>query len=203
MATCFNSLATSIVVRRETGLLKRLRLSPLPTGAMLTAICTSAVIISFIQTIVLLLIGKFGYQVRFPHNVAALVLALVVGAVSFTAIGLAVSTLVPNQEAAGPVISIVFFVLLFLSGLWYPINPNSGLARVASFFPIRHMIEAVYAPFDLRRGVSGWSWGNLVAMAIWGGAAVVVALRRWSWAPRRAGGAGRRARSRHPTEART
>jgi ABC-2 type transport system permease protein len=201
MATCFNSLATSIVVRREMGLLKRLRLSPLPTGAMLTAICANAVIISFVQTILLLLIGKFGYQVRFPHNVAALVLALVVGAASFTAIGIAVSTLVPNQEAAGPVISIVFFVLLFLSGLWYPINPNSGLARVASFFPIRHMIEAVYAPFDLRRGVSGWSWGNLVAMAIWGGVAVIVALRRWSWAPRRAGDGRGRSRRLAPNEA--
>ena len=34
MSTCFNSLATSLVVRREMGLLKRLRLSPLPTWAM-------------------------------------------------------------------------------------------------------------------------------------------------------------------------
>jgi ABC-2 type transport system permease protein len=138
--------------------------------------------------VALLLIGKFGYGVHAPHNFGALVLALAVGAVSFTALGIAVSTLVPNQEAAGPIISIVFFVLLFLSGLWYPINPHSGLAKVSSYFPIRHMINAVYAPFDPRRGVSGWSWGDLGAMAIWGAVAVFVALRRWSWAPRRTEG---------------
>jgi len=195
MATCFNALATSLVVRRETGLLKRLRLSPLPTWAMLAAICANAVIVCIVQVVVLLLIGNFAYHVHFAHNVAALVVALVVGAVCFTAIGIAVSTLIPNQEAAGPIVSIVFFVLLFLSGLWYPINPHSGLAQVSGYFPIRHMIVAVYAPFNPRPGVSGWSWGDLGALAVWGAAAVLVALRRWSWAPYRTRG-GRRWTSR-------
>ncbi len=188
MSTCFNALATSLVVRREMGLLKRLRLSPIPTSALLAAICGSALVISFVQVVVVLLIGKLGYHVRLPHNMAALIVALVVGAMVFTAIGIAMSTLIPNQEAAGPIVSIVFFVLLFLSGLWFPINPNSGLAKVSSYFPIRQMIEAVYAPFDPRPGVSGWAWGDLAAMAVWGVAAVIVAVRLWSWAPRRTDG---------------
>jgi ABC-2 type transport system permease protein len=192
MATCFNALATSLVVRRESGLLKRLRLSPLPTWAMLAAICINAVIVCAVQVTVLLLIGTFAYHVHFPHNVAALVVALVVGATAFTAIGIAVSTLIPNQEAAGPVVSIVFFVLLFLSGLWYPISPHSGLAQVSGYFPIRHMIVAVYAPFNVRPGASAWSWGDLGAMALWGFVAVLIALRRWTWAPHRTGAGGRR-----------
>jgi ABC-2 type transport system permease protein len=188
MATCFNALATSLVVRRETGLLKRLRLSPLPNWAMITAVCANAIVISFVQVVALLLIGRFGYHVHLPHNFAAFAVALLVGAASFTVVGIAMSTLIPNQEAAGPIISIVFFVLLFLSGLWYPLGPHSGLAKVSSYFPIRHMIVAVYAPFDPRHGVSGWRWGDLLAMAIWGAAAVVVAMRRWTWAPRRSSG---------------
>jgi ABC-2 type transport system permease protein len=162
---------------------------------MLAAICANAVIVCIVQVVVLLLIGDFAYHVHFAHNLAALVVALVVGAVSFTAIGIAVSTLIPNQEAAGPIVSIVFFVLLFLSGLWYPIDPHSGLAQVSGYFPIRHMIVAVYAPFNPRPGVSGWSWGDLGALAIWAAAAVLVALRRWSWAPYRTRG-GRRWTSR-------
>lgn len=188
MATCFNALATSLVVRREVGLLKRLRLSPLPTWALLAAICGNAIVISFLQVVALLLIGRYGYNVHFPHNAGALAIALAVGAVCFTAIGMAMSTLIPNQEAAGPVVSIVFFVLLFLSGLWYPLSPHSGLAKVSSFFPIRHMIVATYEPFDTRAGVSGWSWGDLGVMAIWGAISVFVALRRWSWSPNRSSG---------------
>ena len=185
MATCFNSLAIGLVVRRETGLLKRLRLSPLPSWVMLAGITGSALIISAVQVVLLLVIGKFGYGVQLPHNIAALVVALTVGVVCFTALGVATSTLVPNQDAAGPVIAIVFFVLLFLSGLWYPLPPGSALAKISGYFPIRHLITATFATFDNQRGVTGWAWKDLLAMAIWGVAAVVVAVRRWQWAPRR------------------
>jgi ABC-2 type transport system permease protein len=112
------------------------------------------------------------------------VTALVVGVASFTAIGVAMSTLIPNQESGGPVTSIVFFVLLFLSGLWYPIPTNSGLAKVSSFFPLRHMILAVYAPFHVGGSASGWDWRDLWVVAVWGVGGVYVSLRRWKWAPR-------------------
>lgn len=191
MSTCFNALSTGMVVRRETGLLKRLRLSPLPARVLLAAICVNAVIISAVQIVVLLLIGRYAYQVQLPRDPAALAVALLVGALSFTAVGLAMSTLVPNQEAAGPVTSVVFFVLLFLSGLWYPIDSHSVLARISGWFPIRHMILATFAPFDPRAGVSPWAWGDLAALAGWGAAGVLVSLRRWSWSPRRRAGRSR------------
>ena len=152
---------------------------------MLGAVFVNALIISLVQVVVMILIGKFGCHVALPHNVGASVVALVVGALCFTSLGMAGSTMIPNQEAAGPMVSIVFFVLLFLSGLYYPISPNSGLAQFSSYFPVRHMILAACAPFDLRPGVSGWSWGDISVMAYWGLGGLVVAARRWSWAPRR------------------
>ena len=186
MATCFSNLSVWLVVRRETGLLKRVRLAPLPTWIFLAAVFASTLVICCIQVVLLLVIGKVGYNVALPASWGAFVFALVVGAASFTALGVAVSTLIPNQEAGGPVVSVVFFVLLFLSGLWYPISPQSGLAEFASFFPVRHMILAVFAPFDLAGTASPWAWHDYLVMAVWGAAGVFVALRRWSWSPRRA-----------------
>ena len=46
MAACFDMLATILVVRRETGLLKRLRLSPLPTWVLLVSIFVSTMIVA-------------------------------------------------------------------------------------------------------------------------------------------------------------
>ena len=130
MAACFNTLTINLVVRREMGLLKRVRLSPLPSWAMMAAISASALIISLVQVVLVLLIGKIGYSVSFPHNLPALVVVLVIGAASFTALGLGVSTLIPNQESGAPVTSILFFVLLFLSGLWFPLSPPLGAGEV-------------------------------------------------------------------------
>ena len=81
------------------------------------------------------LIGRFGYHVALPHHVGALAVALIVGTICFTSIGVATSTLIPNQEAAGPVVSIIFFILLFLSGLWYPIKNGSGSGPGLELFP--------------------------------------------------------------------
>ncbi len=185
MAACFNILAITLVNRREMGLLKRLRLSPLPTWALLVAVFLSTMIIAVIQVVLLLAVGRIGFGVHLPANLVAFVLAVVVGMLSFTALGVAMSTVVPNQDAAGPLVSIVFFVLLFLSGLWFPLRPGSGLAQFSQYFPVHHFITAVFAPFNTERGMSAWAWNDLLVVAVWGVAGAFVAVRRWQWSPRR------------------
>ena len=165
--------------------MKRLRLSPLPTWILLSAIFVSTMIVAAVQVVVLLLIGRVGYGVHVPHSVGAFIVALVVGVLSFTALGVAMSTAIPNQGTAGPVTSTVFFVLLFLSGLWFPIKANSGLAQVSAFFPVRHLIQAVFKSFDTLPGQSPWAWHDLAVVAGWGVVATVIAGRRWRWAPHR------------------
>ena len=51
MSACFNSLTMLLVNRREMGLLKRLRLSPLPTWALLGAIFVSTLIVAFARSL--------------------------------------------------------------------------------------------------------------------------------------------------------
>ena len=52
------------------GLLKRLRLSPLPTWMLLAAIFINSMIIAVIQIVLMLLVGRFGYDVHGPHDIA-------------------------------------------------------------------------------------------------------------------------------------
>jgi ABC-2 type transport system permease protein len=185
MAACFTVLSQTLVNRREMGLLKRLRLSPVPTWALLSAIFLSTILVALLQVVILLAVGKFGFNDYMPTHVAAFVLTLLVSVLSFTALGVGVSTLVPNADASGPMISIVFFLLLAFSGLWFPIRPGSTLANIAGYFPIRHLINAVLATFNLPGGANPWAWHDLLVMGIWGAAGLLIALRRWQWSPRR------------------
>ncbi len=186
MSACFNMLGIQLVLRREAGLLKRLRLSPLSTAEMLGGTFLSSFVVALTQVVLLLLIGRYAYDVVLPRDWGALAVALLAGAVCFTALGVAISTLIPNQESAGPIISIVYFVLLFLSGLWFPLTRGSALARISTWFPVRHLIVAVYAPFDTLPGASPWAWRDVLDMMIWTAVAVYVAARRFRWEPRRA-----------------
>jgi ABC-2 type transport system permease protein len=185
MAACFNILAITLVNRREMGLLKRLRLSPLPTWMLLAAIFLNSMIIAGLQVVILLLVGRFGYSVRGPDDVAAFLVTIAIAMLSFTALGVGMSTLVPNADAAGPIVSITFFLLVALSGLWFPIRPGSGLATFANYFPVRHLITALVGSFNQQPGVSPWAWHDLLIIGAWGIGGAVLALRRWQWSPRR------------------
>lgn len=185
MSACYSNLSIGLVFRRETGLLKRLRLSPIPTWVLFGSILANAVVISVLEVAVLVVIGRYGYHVALPQQWGAFVLAIVVGVVCFTALGVAVSTLVPSQDSAGPIISLIFFVLLFLGGLWFPLTSGSTLARISNYFPIHPFIVACFDPFYARPGISAWAWHDLWVMAIWGAVGLVVALRQFRWEPHR------------------
>ena len=185
MAAGFTTLAITLVVRRETGLLKRLRLSPLPTWVLIASIFLSTTIVALVQVLLLLVIGRYGYQVPFPSSWLALLVAILVGIVSFSAMGVAISAVVPNQESAGPVTSIVFFVLLFLAGLWFPLPPGSGLAKFSNYLPVRHLITAMDRAFAIPSGTTPWAWHDLLVVALWGAGATIISLRRFRWSPRR------------------
>src|SRR6202789_2700878 len=68
MAACFTVLAQTLVNRREMGLLKRLRLSPVPTWALLAAIFLSTIIIALLQVVILLAVGKLAFGDYLPTH---------------------------------------------------------------------------------------------------------------------------------------
>ena len=185
IAACFTVLAQTLVNRREMGLLKRLRLSPVPTWSLLSAIFLSTFLVALLQVGILLAVGTVGFGDYLPAHGLAFIVTIVIGLFSFTALGIGMSTLVPNADASGPMVSIVFFLLLAFSGLYFPIKPGSTLANISGYFPVRHLINAVLASFNLPPGANPWAWHDLFVMAIWGVGGVIVALRRWRWAPRR------------------
>ena len=183
MSSCFSILCITMVNRREMGLLKRLRLSPAPTWVLMSAIFLSTMAVVVVQLVLMLGVGR-AYGVHGPANWLPFIVGVLIGMFAFTMLGLGVSTLVPNADAAGPVVNIIFFVLLAFSGLYYPINPGSLLAKITNYFPIRRLITTMQASFN-HTGASPWDWHDLGIIAIWGAVGLLLALRRWQWQPRR------------------
>src|SRR5262249_25071581 len=128
------------------------------------------------------------YGVTFPGHWLALIASLAVGGACFCALGIAVSCFVPNADAAPAIVNGILFPILFLSGVFFPVRNDSVLARLAHFSPIRHFPNAVSASFDppLPHCIThGWTGHDLLVMALWGLAGVLVSLRRFRWEPSR------------------
>jgi len=183
MSACYVNLAINVSFRRELGILKRLRGTPLPPWAFFVGVIGNVLVLSAMLVAITIVVGRVLYDVPLPGRIGAFAVTLAVGAFCFCSIALAATRLVPNGDAAPAVINGIFFPLVFISGTFFPVPPTSVLSRIASFFPVRHFIQAAFAIYDPRRTSGAPDWKHLLVMAAWGAAALVVALYTFRWEP--------------------
>jgi ABC-2 type transport system permease protein len=180
------TLAISLTRDRETGLLKRVRGTPLPASAFIAGRVGISLLVSALMLVTVSLIGRVAYGVTLPSgHAAAVLLTLAVGAASFCCIGFALTAAIPSQEAAPPIVNAALLPLYFISGIFVPEDEiPDGVLRFADAFPIRHFFEAFFAAWDPNTGGGGFEPGNLGIVLAWGVAALVVALLTFRWEPR-------------------
>jgi ABC-2 type transport system permease protein len=179
LGSCYGQLAVALAVRRQNGILKRVRATPLPAWAYFGGLLAHCVLVSTVDIVLIVGVGRL-YGVPLPTDWLWIALTLILGAASFCALGVAVASLISNSEAAPAVAQLVLFPLLFVSGTYLPIH-SAALNRVTGWLPVRPFNEALAAAFA--QHVSG-SWHNLAVLAAWGCAGAVVAVRRFRWDPR-------------------
>jgi ABC-2 type transport system permease protein len=180
------SLAISLVEARDSGRLKRVRSTPLPTWATVAGRVGNAVVISLLMTVIVTLIGYVVYDVEVPTSTApALLVAILVGAASFSCLGFALTAVIPSEDAAPAITNVAVLPLYFLSGVFIPDTEiPDGVLDVASVFPIRNFFEALFTAFDPATTGAGFEWGNLGIVALWGVGGLLLAMRFFRWAPR-------------------
>lgn len=186
IGACYTNIATSLSIRRDSGVLKRFRGTPLMPWAFMLAVVLSSLIVAAILTLLTIVFGILVYGVHVPQHIGALILTLAVGAMAFCALGLAMTVVIPSAEAAPAIINGVLLPLVFISGTFFPVDPSSILAKIAEYFPVRHYITAMFNAFDPAHVSStGLSGNDLIIMAAWGVVGLGIAIRRFRWEPRR------------------
>ncbi|TMK77282.1 MAG: ABC transporter permease, partial [Actinobacteria bacterium] len=182
-ATAFSGLAIVLVIRRETGVLKRLRATPLPAHVYITAVLLTSLIAFAIEAVFLIALGMLMFDAVFPKSVASVVVALLLGGATFAVLGIGVSGLVRRAEGASAVITALYLPLSFISGAFFsqqhfPI----WLKKIADVLPLTYFIDLMGAV--MLRGVQLWDRPEDVAViAAWGLVGAVLARRFFRWVP--------------------
>jgi len=180
------SPAISITQDRETGVLKRVRGTPLPSWVFIAGRVGNAIVISVLMTVLLTMLGKLIYDVAIPgETLPAVLITLVVGAAAFNCMGVALTVAIPSEDAAPAVTNAIALPLYFISGIFIPENEiPDGVLQVADVFPFRHFFEAFFAAFDPGTAGLGIELGNLAVVVAWGAVGLVVAALWFRWTPR-------------------
>lgn len=182
--TAFGGLAIFLVLRREYGILKRLRATPAPAAAYLAATVVSMLIVFALQVAALGVLGLGLYDAEAPAAVGSFVASLALGAAAFTAMGIAGAAVIRSAEGASPIVNVVVLPMAFLSGSFgrtseYP----QVLQAIADVLPLKYFLELVRDSY--LGGEPIWDHGAAVAVVVaWGVGSLFLAARRFEWSPR-------------------
>ena len=175
-----SSLVTIVCIYRESGILKRLRATPLRPQTILTAHVIVKLLLTAVTLGVTLLLGRRYYPIGDDAPVIAFTAALLIATVSVLSIGFLIASLVPTARFAQPIVSAILYPMLGLSGIFVPVEAMSpGLQAAARVLPLTYAVS-------LLRGIwQGDGWlahaGDLAALALVFALFVVLSARLFRW----------------------
>jgi ABC-2 type transport system permease protein len=182
--TAFAGLAIQLVVRREAGILKRLRATPLPPPTYIAALLTSTLIVFVLQVVALFVLGRLLHHTPLPHAFGSLLLAVVIGALVFAAIGVASAALIRSAEGSSAVVNFILLPMAFLTGAFGPtLHYPRVLRAIGDVLPLKYFVDIVNSVY--LHGHAIWTKGGALAvLAAWGVAGLIVAALKFRWEPR-------------------
>ena len=187
ITACYTNIAMTITSARDEGVLKRVRGTPLPEWAYLAGRIGQAVLVSILLVAIVSAFGRIAYGVDFPlDRLPFLVAALVLGAATFCALGVAISGFIPNADASPAIVNASILPLLFISNVFAQVGDNfpAWLDTLSRVFPIRHFADLLHAAWDPRVTDPGLDPVPWAVLGLWLVVGVVVASRFFTWEPR-------------------
>jgi len=185
VSTTFVALAMNTVALREQGILKRLRGTPLPSGAYLSAVAMHAITNTIVQVTLVIVAGRIFFGTGWPKDVPELLVFVAAGVICFASLGVALAHAIPNLDAAPAYTNAVFLPLIVLSGVFYDAdNAPSFLHDIAVALPLTHLIDGLSGAIVTGKPLSD-NLSHLTVIAIWAVVGIVLAVRGFSWEARR------------------
>lgn len=142
---------------RESGALRRLRLTPLRPRTFIAADLTVNFVVGLAGMVAALAVGRLVFGVTLTGNLIAVLLAAALGLFAFLALGYTLAGLYPSSGAATGIGNVLMIMLMLTSGAFVPVAVMpEGVQRVMDYSPIRHFV-------DLLQGLwEGQAWSTLL-----------------------------------------
>ncbi|MFT7648975.1 MAG: ABC-2 type transport system permease protein [Candidatus Poriferisodalaceae bacterium] len=184
-ATMIN-LAITTVTRRENGILKRVRGTPLRPWVYVAGEVFAALAITALMTVLVVGIGWLVFDVALSASgIPNLLISLTLGAAVFCALGLALSGLIPNEKSAPAFTNMIALPLYFVSDIFVITeNTPTTIALIGDLFPVKHLAKALTQSFDPFSSGTPMAWSHWAVMAGWGIVGALVAVKKFQWTPK-------------------
>ncbi|MER5757028.1 ABC transporter permease [Streptomyces sp. NPDC002088] len=158
------SMPQTLTGYRERGILRRMAATPVRPSSLLSAQMLVYGAASLASALLVLVVGRLGFDVRVPKQLFGYVLALLLAVLVALALGALVAALSRTTKIAGAIGSAVFFPSMFCAGVWLPVQAMPDvLARIVGYTPFGAAAQA------LNQAAAGhWpGWTHLGMLVAW------------------------------------
>lgn len=197
VSATYTNLANMVPIRREEGVLKRWRGTPMPTGVYIAGFVGSALVLAVLGTVLMLGIGVVAYDLEVElAKMPVAALNFVIGICSFAAMGMAVAALVPSASSASAVANATLLPIAFFSNVFIVTDDAPGwIDAVGDFFPLKPFVENIQDAFNPFIDAPAFDWYRTYYVALWGVIGLIIAVKFFKWEPRPDGRSTRRRRA--------
>lgn len=174
-------LATAFVSYREKGILRRVKATPFPLSSFIGARIISQVIVAVAQAMVLVLLGMLLFDLQIDGSLINVVVMVTIGSVAFLSLGFVVSSLARNTEAAASLSNAFSFPMLFLSGVFFPVdNAPAWLQPITKIIPLTYLANGLRNVM-VRGSDLPSEWLNIVVLIATCAIGLIVSVRFFKW----------------------
>jgi ABC-2 type transport system permease protein len=174
--------AFTLVQWRKNKLLSRLRLTPVGTGAIVSARVGVSIGIALVQTALFLGIAQLPYfGLKLSHYWWMSIPVVIAGTLAFLSIGLLAGAIAKTEEAAALITNLVVLPMAFLSGAFVPLDFSPAWVRtVANVFPLKHLVTGTQDVLVRGKGPASVlpELGILLAFAV---VLAAIAVKAFRW----------------------
>ncbi len=168
---------------KEKGILRRFRVTPLKPVEFLGATVLNYIAVGFATSVIIIGLATGLLHATVVLPLLALFLVLLLGMACFLAIGFIVAGVAKTQEATIPIVNLISFPMMFLSGIFFPVSSlPKTLSHIVHYFPLTYVAGALRGLMSGQLTlVSGAMRADLLGMAAWLVIAGLIAARVWRW----------------------
>ncbi len=172
------SLVAIMAIYRESGILKRLRATPLSPVTILSAHVFVKLAFTVLGLVLLVLAGRQVIPGALDVDLVSFTLALLLGTLSILSLGFIIASIVPTARFAQPITAALLYPMIAVSGLFFPVDAlPSGLRELALLLPTTHAVTLLESVWD----GAGWHLGSTAALPAIVGVLTAVSARVFRW----------------------
>ena len=158
----------SIVWDREFGFLKEILVAPLGRSGIVLGKVVGAAVIGLMQAIIMLILAPFVGVSLTPLMVVQLLPILIIISISLSGLGVLIASRMKSQQGFQIIVQIVIFPLMFLSGVFFPVNNvPAWMMFISKINPVTYGVDAIRHLF-LGNSIPGVQGMSAIGVTVFG-----------------------------------